>query len=64
MKIISNNNIDALNNKITTKNYLSGELVEEGFYKCCNCGQKVYLDVCSKLSQCSRCNCSVFEKVK
>lgn len=56
--IVSNKNI-----QLDCDGKLSGSLQNEGCYKCCNCGQKIYLDKLKKLPLCPRCNYNIFEFV-
>ena len=54
---------DAINYKMQADldDKMSGSLQNEGCYKCCNCGKKVYLDKQKILPLCPRCNYCIFE---
>ena len=54
------NNAKHLQSSVIT-NFISGSLQEQGCYKCCNCGQKIYLEHKKILQNCPKCNCRVFE---
>ena len=54
--------VDSYENKYNfTKTVKSGSLQPNGTYKCCNCGQKLYLDKNNYLPQCPKCNSKEFE---
>ena len=62
---MKNNNIKITTNKnnLYGPNILSGNVQQKGCYKCCNCGQKVYLEKIKELPKCPKCNCEIFEQI-
>ena len=44
------------------KVYFSGQNVNEGFYICENCGQKLYFNNGDKLMECPKCTNKTFTK--
>lgn len=61
MKNNSKQQIDNLNAKEFGTICQCGTMQDSGVYKCCNCGQKIYLAERQVLVQCPRCNQTVFE---
>lgn len=59
------NDINSINfdNTQFAKYVFSGSVQPKGFYKCCNCGKKIYLDKNDYLPKCTKCNCDKFEMI-